>query len=51
MRSFASGQSNKNISVTELFSVREKQNASSDNFTTHTCVKTFFDHVYNAKAC
>ena len=50
MLSFISRQSNKNMSVIELFPVRGKQNASSNNFITKTCVKNFFDHLYNAKA-
>ena len=46
MLSFISRQSNKKISVIELFPIREKQkNASSNNFTTQTKVKKNFDHV------
>ena len=37
--------------VIKLFFVRRKQeNASQNNFTTQTCVKIHFDHVFNAKA-
>ena len=52
MLSFISRQSNKPISVIEVFPVRGKQkNASSNNFTTQTCVQKFFGHVHNAKVC
>ena len=51
MLSFIARQSNKKISVIELFAVRGKQKkAWSNNFTTETCVKKVFDHVYNARA-
>ena len=44
MLSFISRQSNKKISVTELFPVRGKQkNTSSNNFTTQTCVQKYFE--------
>ena len=42
----------KNVSVTKLFPIQGKQmSASSNNFTTQTCVKNFFDHIYNDKVC
>ena len=51
MLSFISRQSNKRISVTELFPVREKQkNPSLNNFRTQTCVKKIFHYICNAKA-
>ena len=52
MLSFISRQSNKTISVIEVFPVRGKQkNASSNNFTTQTYVQKIFGHVHNAKVC
>ena len=52
MLSFMSRQSNKKISVIEVFPVRGKQkNASSNNFTTQTRVQKIFGHVCNAKGC
>ena len=51
MLSFISRQLNKKISAIELFPVRGKQkNGSQNSFTTQTCIKKFFNHVYNAKA-
>ena len=51
MLNFISGQSNKKLSVIELFPARGNQkNGSSNNFITYTCVGKNFDHVSNAKA-
>ena len=51
MLSFISRQLKKKRQVIKLFFVRRKQeNASQNNFTTQTCVKIHFDHVFNAKA-
>ena len=52
MLSFISRQPNKKVKVIDLFLVRWKQmNTTLNTFTTQTCAKKIFDHVYNAKAC
>ena len=50
MLSFVSRQSNKKISVIELFPVREENKRTPHQIISqHKCVKVFLDHVYNAR--
>ena len=44
-------QSNKKIRIIKLSPGRGKQKVTQNHGTTQTCIKNFFVHAYNAKAC